>query len=370
MTTFSLSVVYCCLSVSLAAAASVSALQLDVANDIYDVSKTSFRAWANKYGKSYTQLQFDGSDDIVEQKFGVWKQNHAVVESHNARHAKKEVSYRLGMNEYADFTEQDFNEYYMLEQTREAMQDCSATHGENDLDVESSSARKLYFRKSKSDQAAKVDWREKGVISGVKNQGSCGSCWTFSTTGCLEAHHAMKTGKMNLLSEQQLVDCAQAFNNHGCNGGLPSQAFEYIHYNGGIDTEKGYPYVGKTGRTCKYKNDKIGSTVAVIKNITRYDEEELYAAVGNVGPVSIAYQVAADFRLYKDGVYDSHVCKNKPHDVNHAVLAVGYSTDENGKDYWIIKNSWGTKWGIGGYFHMVRGKNMCGIADCASYPLV
>uniref|UniRef100_A0A7S4DMN1 Peptidase C1A papain C-terminal domain-containing protein n=1 Tax=Lotharella globosa TaxID=91324 RepID=A0A7S4DMN1_9EUKA len=150
---------------------------------------------------------------------------------------------------------------------------------------------------------------------------------------------------------------------------LPSQAFEFVRYNGGLDTEAAYPYEGKDD-TCRFSNASVGATVKSQVNITFQDEDELLKAVATAGPVSIAFQVASDFRFYKQGVYDSTVCKSGQKDVNHAVLAVGFDTDEDGKDYWIVKNSWGASWGVDGYFNIVRGKNMCGLADCASYPIV
>mmetsp|Transcript_13384 Transcript_13384/g.44290 ORF Transcript_13384/g.44290 Transcript_13384/m.44290 type:complete len:247 (-) Transcript_13384:1245-1985(-) len=244
-----------------------------------------------------------------------------------------------------------------------APQNCSATH------VASWS----------SDASAKLpealDWRQKILAPWpVKNQAHCGSCWTFSTVGSMEAHVYLKYGAMKNLSEQQLVDCAGAFHNHGCNGGLPSQAFEYIHFAGGLDTEAVYPYVGKTGKTCAY--DKQGvAKVSAINNITAYDEAALLAAVGSRGPVSIAFQVSADFRFYKKGVYDG-VCKASPSDVNHAVVAVGYGVSpadggrEGGKPFFIVRNSWGPTWGEEGYFRIARGKNKCGLADCASFPSI
>jgi len=172
------------------------------------------------------------------------------------------------------------------------------------------------------------------------------------------------------LAEQQLVDCAGSFGNQGCNGGLPSQAFEYIRSAGGIEAEKDYPYTGRDGQ-CKFAASKIAAKVHGEVNITEGAEAELFDATTNVGPIAIAFQVASDFQSYKSGVYDSTRCKSGPMDVNHAVLVVGYNTDPaTNKPYWIIKNSWGTSWGVRGYFNMVRNKNMCGIATCASYPLV
>lgn len=122
-------------------------------------------------------------------------------------------------------------------------------------------AKENSLLRSNNSYPASVDWREKGVVSEVKDQGDCGSCWTFSTTGCLEAHWSIKTGKPPvLLSEQQLIDCAGAFNNFGCNGGLPSQAFEYIRYQGGIDKEDYYPYESVEYK-CRYSPDQVGASV-------------------------------------------------------------------------------------------------------------
>lgn len=213
------------------------------------------------------------------------------------------------------------------------------------------------------------DWRIDGAVSLVKNQGKCGSCWTFSSTGCLESHLKLKHGKMILLSEQNLLDCAQAFDNHGCNGGLPSHAFEYVKYNGGIDTEESYPYEAKEGK-CKFNTYHVGAQVESVVNITARDETELKGAVGSVGPVSIAFQVVSDFRFYKSGVYESKDCKSGEMDVNHAVLAVGYGVEEGKKKHWIVKNSWGATWGMDGFFEIARDENMCGVATCASYPVI
>lgn len=182
----------------------------------------------------------------------------------------------------------------------------------------------------------------------------------------MEAHHFLKYGVMKSLAEQQLVDCAQAFNNFGCNGGLPSQAFEYLMYSGGLDNETTYPYTAKDGK-CTFKKADAVAKVAFVNNITAFDEDELHLAVGNVGPVSIAYQVAHDFRYYKSGVYDGK-CDDTPDKVNHAVVAIGYGATDKGKPYWTVRNSWGTSFGMDGYFKISRGKNKCGLADCAAFP--
>uniref|UniRef100_A0A8D2QFM3 Cathepsin H n=1 Tax=Zonotrichia albicollis TaxID=44394 RepID=A0A8D2QFM3_ZONAL len=234
------------------------------------------------------------------------------------------------------------------------LQNCSATKGN--------------LLRSSGPHPDSIDWRKKGnFVTPVKNQGPCGSCWTFSTTGCLESAIAIATGKLLSLAEQQLVDCAQAFNNHGCSGGLPSQAFEYILYNKGLMGEDSYPYRAKNG-TCKFQPEKAIAFVKDVINITQYDEDGMVEAVGKHNPVSFAFEVTSDFMHYRKGVYSNPRCEHTPDKVNHAVLAVGYG-EEDGTPYWIVKNSWGRLWGMQGYFLIERGKNMCGLAACASYPV-
>jgi len=177
----------------------------------------------------------------------------------------------------------------------------------------------------------------------------------------------IKYGSFTPLAEQQLVDCAQAFDNHGCNGGLPSHAFEYVKYAGGISTEDSYPYTAEDHK-CTVDSSTFALEVEGGSfNITEGDEASMKSALYGHGPVSIAFQVVDGFRDYTEGVYTSDVCKNAPENVNHAVLAVGYGTlDET--NYWDVKNSWGADWGDNGFFKIERGVNMCGVAMCNSYP--
>uniref|UniRef100_A0A7N0UW85 Cysteine protease n=1 Tax=Kalanchoe fedtschenkoi TaxID=63787 RepID=A0A7N0UW85_KALFE len=300
----------------------------------------TFARFAHKYGKRYETAE------EIKMRFEVFRDNLKLIRKSN----KKALSYTLAVNEFADWTWEEFRKHRLG-----AAQNCSATtKGNHQL----------------TDAALPdlKDWREVGIVSPVKDQGHCGSCWTFSTTGALEAAYAQAFGKGISLSEQQLVDCARAFNNFGCNGGLPSQAFEYIKYNGGLETEEAYPYTGNDG-SCKFSSENVGVKVIDSVNITQGAEDELKHAVGVVRPVSVAFEVVSGFRFYGKGVYTSDTCGSDPMDVNHAVLAVGYGV-EDGVPYWLIKNSWGSDWGDHGYFKMELGKNMCGVATCASYPVV
>jgi len=288
-------------------------------------------------------------------------ENGALVADHNSDPDK---DYELSIDgPFGDLSWEEFQGSVLM-----APQDCSATTG-----------RREYIG-STSRLPDHVDWRDKGVVSAVKRQGKCGSCYTFSTTGAIESHHAIQFGNWRTpeLSEQQILDCGTSFDNHGCNGGLPSHAFEYIHYAGGLSREFSYPYRAEaTGDNSKCGFDvarnatSVGARTVGSFNITENDEESIREIVANVGPVAVAFQVVDDFRLYKKGIYSSDKCKQGTQDVNHAVLIVGYGqAPETGKPYWIVKNSWGDDWGEDGYFRIARGKNMCGIAVCASYPLL
>jgi len=175
------------------------------------------------------------------------------------------LGWTAGLNQYSDLTWLEFKQRVLM-----APQNCSATRRSGGR-----GPTPTYLSAPPA-----IDWRDFKALNAVKNQQSCGSCWTFSTTGCLEAHTFLKTGVMTNISEQQLVDCAGAFNNQGCNGGLPSQAFEYIMFAGGIDSEQAYPYTAKTGACVAKKAAGITAKVHAVVNITAQDEGELLSAVG------------------------------------------------------------------------------------------
>lgn len=226
-----------------------------------------------------------------------------------------------------------------------------------------------------------VDWRKvPGRVSRVKNQGSCGSCWTFASTGALEGQEKKQyrffrnrtmsgdddSGLVEL-SEQNLVDCVKK--DYGCNGGIMADAFEFIHAEGGIDDELSYPYEGRT-RKCRFKANKVAMSDSGFVILPQGDEQKLKEVVAKFGPVAVAIDASSIwFQFYRHGVYYDKHCKNKPDELDHAVLVVGYGTDPKKGDYWIVKNSWGPKYGEQGYIRMARNRNNnCGIASVATIP--
>jgi len=315
-----------------------------------------FSQWKLKHQKSYiSQMEHD-------HRFSIFSHNvRTVIDPHNQAFSRGEKTWDMEANKFADMTFEEFKEFYKMKDGFGLEQDCSATL----------SPKQSQFKKQMRIPKSK-DWRKDGVVTPVKNQLNCGSCWTFSSTGAAESHYALKHNKLLSLSEQQLVDCAGLYDNFGCDGGLPSHAFEYIRYlgeRGGWELEETYPYKA-VDQKCQYNATRGIVRTYGSYNITEGDEDELVASTYFVGPVSVAYQVVEDFRFYKSGVYQSTNCKSGPKDVNHAVLVVGFDSTPDGIPYYIIKNSWSSDWGMSGYFYMIRNRNECGVATCSSFPLI
>ncbi|XP_005096721.1 cathepsin L1 isoform X2 [Aplysia californica] len=315
----------------------IFALAVAVASAYTDANWLIFKAKHNK--------DYNGEEDIIR-RF-VWQSNLKKIEEHNELYAQGLKSYYLGENKYADMTSDEFN----------GVMNGMNVHKQSDKYV--SGQYKAYLPDS-------VDWRRKGFVTPIKDQGQCGSCWAFSAIGSLEGQHFNTTGKLVSLSESNLVDCSQKWGNQGCNGGLMDQAFQYVIDNKGIDTEKSYPYKPED-RPCNFKSADVGAREKAFQDVTSGSEDELQKAVAGVGPISVAIDAShGSFQLYSGGVYDEPECSSTQ--LDHGVLAVGYGT-QDGKDYWIVKNSWGTSWGMEGYILMSRNKdNQCGIATAASYP--
>uniref|UniRef100_F6T6N4 Cathepsin L1 n=2 Tax=Ciona intestinalis TaxID=7719 RepID=F6T6N4_CIOIN len=312
-----------------------------------------FQTWKNLWKKVYQTVEEE------EQKMATWFNNWNKISEHNMQYSLKQKSYRLEMNEYGDLTSEEFSS--MMNGYRNDIRlKRKSTGGSTYLNL-------LSFG-SQIQLPTLVDWRKHGLVTPVKNQGQCGSCWSFSATGSLEGQHKKKTGKLVSLSEQNLIDCSTPEGNDGCNGGLMDQAFKYIKIQGGIDTEAYYPYEAKDD-TCRFNITDSGATDTGFVDIKSGDEEMLKEAAATVGPISVAIDAShTSFQFYSNGVYSETACSSTM--LDHGVLVVGYGT-ENGKDYWLVKNSWGEGWGEAGYIKMSRNAdNQCGIATQASYPLV
>uniref|UniRef100_A0A2N9FEE6 Peptidase C1A papain C-terminal domain-containing protein n=1 Tax=Fagus sylvatica TaxID=28930 RepID=A0A2N9FEE6_FAGSY len=195
-----------------------------------------------------------------------------------------------------------------------------------------------------------MDWREKGAVTSIKNQGSCGCCWVFSAVAAVEGIIQITTGNLISLSEQQVVNCAVG-NNKGCVGGWIDNAFKYIILNQGIASEENYQYVAMNG-TCDYqKASNYAAKISYFYDVPPNNEEALLQAVATQ-PVSVALDAKNPaFRFYSSGVYSGE-CGTE---TNHAVTTIGYGTNDDGTQYWLIKNSWGTHWGEDGYMRIKRG---------------
>jgi len=296
-----------------------------------------FNNFVMTYNKNYESV----SESV--NRYEIFKSNLDMINAHNA----KGLDWSLDINEFADMTWEEFSSNFLGLTARNSTSEGVDLSGI--VNVPTS-----------------IDWTEKGAVTGVKNQGQCGSCWSFSTTGSVEGAVEIKTGRLTSLSEQQLVDCSQAEGNQGCNGGLMDDAFQYIIKNGGSCSEAEYPYTAADGK-CK-TTCSIVSTIKSYADVTANNLDALEAAVA-LQPVSVAIEAdQMGFQFYKKGVFTGNCGTN----LDHGVLAVGYGT-QDGTDYWKVKNSWGATWGLNGYILMKKtsgtGSGQCGIAMQASYPI-
>jgi len=303
-------------------------------------NQDAFLAFTRKYSKSYHHDQF-------QYRYRVFQRNLAYITKFN----NENNGMTLAVNSFADLTHPEFQRYLGLKKTNFA-----APKNVKEVDV--------------SALPTSMDWVAKGAVTPIKNQGDCGSCWSFSTTGSVEGCHFLGTSKLVALSEQNLMDCSTSEGNEGCDGGLMTDAMNYIISNNGIDTEASYPYTAEDGTSCNYNSANKGSTLTAYTNVNQGSESDLQTKA-NMGPVSVAIDASEDsFQFYSTGVYYSTSCSSTA--LDHGVLVVGWGVEGNNTatpDYWLVKNSWGTDWGMNGFIWMARNmNNNCGIATMATLP--
>ncbi|XP_004499026.1 cysteine proteinase mucunain [Cicer arietinum] len=308
---------------------------------------TLYEEWLVKHGKVYNGL---GEKD---KRFDIFKDNLKFIDEHNVLNS----TYRLGLTRFADLTNEEYRAKFLgtrVDPNRKIRK------------VNSPSNR--YAPRVGDKLPESVDWRKEGAVAAVKDQGSCGSCWAFSAIAAVEGINKIVTGDLISLSEQELVDCDTSYN-EGCNGGLMDYAFDFIIDNGGIDSDEDYPYLAVDGRCDQYRKNAKVVSIDDYEDVPGYDELALQKAVANQ-PISVAIEGGGrEFQLYEYGVFTGR-CGTA---LDHGVAAVGYGT-ENGKDYWIVRNSWGSSWGEAGYIRLERNlassrSGKCGIAIEPSYPI-
>ena len=329
---------------AVAALGTVQALPEDIEALNHGTHFEHFTAWLLEHKPHYRN-----NVEKVADRFKVFAKNLDKIREINAQNK----SYYLGLTGLTDLTQEEYKQFYLNKELKSAKQTST-----------------LPFTHANVEAVDKIDWRDKGAVTPVKNQGMCGSCWAFSSTGSMEGINFINSGKLVSLSEEQLVNCDKT--DHGCGGGLMDNAFKYVINNGGIDTEADFPYHAfSLWRTCPA--DKEGNHAVTITDYTDVptkNKDALLQAL-SAQPVSIA--IEADhfvFQNYRGGIITEDTCGDT---LDHGVLAVGFDTTAD-TPYWIVKNSWGASWGESGYVRLAINvtdtSGQCGLLEHPVYPVI
>lgn len=314
----------------------------DVEND--DETANAFKLFKSTYNREYSD------DHEHATRYRIFKQNLFLIEQLNKFEMGTAV---YGITEFGDLT---FQEYFQRTGLR------AREGAENRIPNLQAAVLNISLPTA-------FDWREKNAVTPVKNQGSCGSCWAFSVTGNIEGVHAAKSGTLESYSEQELLDCDTV--DEACNGGLPDDAYKAIERIGGLETEADYPYQAHKGK-CHYEPSAHHVSIKGAVDLPK-DEEAIAKYLVENGPVSIGINANA-MQFYYRGVSHPWKALCRPDSLDHGVLIVGFGEAQGKKNkilpYWIVKNSWGPKWGEQGYYRVYRGDNTCGVASNASSAIL
>ncbi|ESR59058.1 hypothetical protein CICLE_v10017565mg [Citrus x clementina] len=298
--------------------------------------------WMAEHGRSY-------KDELEkDMRFKIFKQNLEYIDkvNNNNNNSNEGINrtYKLGTNQFSDLTNAEFR----------------ASYAGNSMAITSQHSSFKY--QNLTQVPTSMDWREKGAVTSIKNQGGCAACWAFSAVAAVEGITQISSGNLIRLSEQQLLDCSSN-GNSGCVAGKSDIAFKYIIKNQGIATEADYPYhqvQGSCGR-----EHAAAAKISSYEVLPSGDEQALLKSV-SMQPVSINIEgTGQDFKNYKGGIFNG-VCGTQ---LDHAVTIIGFGTTEDGTKYWLIKNSWGDTWGEAGYMRIQRDEGLCGIGTQAAYPI-
>jgi cathepsin F/cysteine peptidase B len=307
-----------------------------VASSVED-DKRLFADYMHTFGRTYAPAE-------EAHRFQCFRQNLVIIAERNAAGKGQETH---GINQFTDLCPKEFAKYYL------GLRPSNATKA---------AVPALFNKAELAGACSSIDWRTKGVVTPIKNQGQCGSCWSFSATGNMEGQWAKAGHSLVSLSEEELVQCSASAGNMGCNGGLMDQAFEWVASNGGINSEAAYPYTSGGGVTGTCIRSKLAGKVAAFpshKDLPN-SENQMAAWACTGGPIAIGVD-ATSWQTYTGGIMTN--CQGTQMD--HGVLIVGFDAT-NSPPYWTIKNSWGVSWGESGYIRVAMGSDQCGLTQAPS----